>query len=338
MRVVQLTCSDGFGGVEQYLLNLGRGLAERGIDVVIIGGAEGAMRTTVERYGRWFPGDTMSQAAASLRSLRDVELLNTHMSQADLVGCLARVVSPRLRLVSTRHFAARRGHGTAARAAFRVLSHRISAQIAISDFVAANVDGRCCVVHSGVAATDSSPERERTVLVAQRLEPEKDTATAVRAWALASAKERGWKLHIAGGGSERSRLEEEVRALGVDDSVKFLGFRNDVPALLANSGAVLAPTPREGLGILVLEAMATATPVVAAAGGGHLETVGAVRPELLFPPGDAQAAAQVLDATTSDEVVRRAAGEELQRAQRERFTIAAQVAGTLGVYQEALSR
>jgi len=339
LRVVQLTCSDGFGGVEQYLLNLGRGLAERGIDVTIIGGAEHSMRAAAERYGAWLPGNTFAQAIAALRSLGHVDLLNTHMSQADLAGCVARIQSRRLPQVSTRHFAARRGRNAATHAAFRVLVRGISAQIAISQFVAANVDGHCHVVRSGVAVADvvGQQVREPVVLVAQRLEPEKDTMTAVRAWALSSARNRGWKLQIAGAGSERERLESEVQTLGIQESVHFLGFRDDVAALLARSGAVFAPTPREGLGILVLEAMAAGTPVVAAAGGGHLETVGPVTPELLFDPGDATAAARVLDALTTNAAARRAAGAVLKDAQRRSFTIAAQIEATVAVYQGVLS-
>lgn len=297
------------------------------------------MRTAAERYGAWLPGNTVAQAIASLRSLQHPDLLNTHMSQADLAGCVARGLSPRLRQVSTRHFAARRGRRAATHAAFRVLARGISAQIAISEFVAANVDGHCQVVRSGVATIDDVGEGERqsTVLVAQRLEPEKDTMTAVRAWALSSARDRGWRLRIAGAGSERERLEGEVRALGLRESVEFLGFRDDVAALLVHSGAVFAPTPREGLGILVLEAMAAGTPVVAAAAGGHVETVGCVTPELLFAPGDAAGAARVLDALTTDAAARRTAGAALRDAQRRSFTIGAQVEGTIAVYERVLA-
>lgn len=338
MRVVQLTCSDGFGGVEQYLVNLARGLAERDIDVAVIGGAENAMRRGIGGTVPWLPGDTIAQAAASLRSLGGVDLLNTHMSQADFVGWGARMHRPRLRQVSTRHFAAPRGRNRALRVASHIVASGISAQIAISEFVASHVEGECLVVHSGVATAEAGGQRERVVLVVQRLEPEKDTHTAIRAWASSSARDRGWTLRVVGSGSQRSELEGNARALGVDGSVEFAGFSDEVPKLLASAGAVIAPTPREGLGILVLEAMAAATPVLAAAGGGHLETVGAATPELLFAPGDVSAAARLLDLVTAKAELRQAAGAALQRVQREHFTIAGQVEGTLGLYREVLSR
>lgn len=339
MRVVQVVCSNGYGGVERYLLNLGRGLAARGVEVTVIGGAESAMKHDVDGFGTWLPGDSPRQARASLRALGPVDIVNTHMSQADLVGCAHRLTTRGSRLVSTRHFAAPRGARALTRGMLRPLGRAFSAQIAISEFVRAAVDGDSVVVHSGVASRDMAEDaaRERYVLVAQRLEAEKDTSTALKAWAASSACRRGWTLRIAGEGAQRQQLEAEARSLGLSDRVEFLGFRDDVDALLASAALVLAPTPREGLGILVLEAMAAGTPVAAAASGGHLETIGDVAPELLFPPQDAEAAARIIDALVDNPQWRHESGAALRRAQRVRFTIEEQVAGTLAVYRRVLA-
>ncbi|GAB6859001.1 glycosyltransferase family 4 protein [Microbacterium xylanilyticum] len=338
MRVVQVVCSDGYGGVERYLLNLGRGLAVQGIDVVIVGGAGSEMRGAADGFGTWLPGDSPWQAWASLRSLGHADIVNTHMSQADVVGCVHRLTGHRTRLVSTRHFAATRGSSALARGVLRPLARAFSAQIAISRFVGAAVEDDSVVVHSGVESRDpvDDARRERIVLVAQRLEPEKDTATALHAWGASTARRRGWRLQIAGAGSQRALLEAQTRALGLDGEVEFLGFREDVDELVARAGLVLAPTPREGLGILVLEAMAAGTPVVAAASGGHLETIGAAAPDLIFPPQDAAAAARIIDSLVDDPLRRLEAGAAVRRAQREGFTIERQVAGTLAVYREVL--
>lgn len=340
MRVAQVVCSDGYGGVERYVLNLGRGLARRGLDVVVIGGAESAMKADLRSYGRWLPGDSPRQAWASLRSIGPVDIVNTHMSEADLIGCVHRLTSRGSALVSTRHFAAARGSGPLARALMRPLGRAFSAQIAISEFVRAAIDGDSSVVHSGVTPLDVVDDtgRGRYVLVAQRLETEKDTSTALRAWALAAARQHGWTLQIAGSGSQLPALQAEAHSLGVEGTVEFLGFRADVDALVAKAALVLAPTPREGLGILVLEAMAAGTPVTAAGGGGHLETIGRAAPDLLFAPGDPAGAARIIDALVDDPARRRESGTALRRAQRERFTIEQQVSGTMAVYDRVLGR
>lgn len=339
VRVVHLVCSNGFAGVENYIVNLATGLARDGIEVVVIGGARGPMQDALAGTAvEWLPGDDVRGAWASLRSVAVPDILHTHMSQADVVGCLHRLTRGRAaRQVSTRHFAGARGGTVVARALLGPVTRSLSAQIAISQFVADDVEPPVDVVRSGVASTDAARSRERFVLVAQRLEPEKHTDDVIEAWAVCEGPADGWALRIAGDGSERSRLERLVRDRGVADSVEFLGHRSDVPDLLARAGLVIAPTPREGLGILVLEAMAHATPVVASAGGGHLETVGAAAPELLFAPHDVDGAARVVDALLADAALRAAAGERLRTLQRARFTTESQVAGTRAVYDRVLA-
>lgn len=339
VRVVHLVCSTGFAGVENYIVNVASGLERDGVDVTVIGGSRAQMTAALAGSGvEWLPGDDMRGAMSSLRDTPTPDILHTHMSQADLVGWLyRRGRGRRARQVSTRHFAGPRGNGLVARSVFAPVGRSLAAQIAISQFVADNVEPPVDVVYSGVRSTDAARDREPFVFAAQRLEPEKHTADVIEAWARSEGAAEGWTLRIAGDGSERAQLEELARRRGVAGSVEFLGHRSDVPDLLARAGLVLAPTPREGLGIFVLEAMAQATPVVASAGGGHLETVGAATPDLLFPPGDAAAAAGVIDDLIADAGLRAASGTALRDLQRASFTIEMQVAGTRAVYERVLA-
>nr|WP_274636869.1 glycosyltransferase family 4 protein [Microbacterium bovistercoris] len=341
MKVVQLVCSDGFAGVERWIANTACGLDSSGVEVIVIGGARARMTAALSGTGvTWRPGDGMRQALASLRDAPVPDIVNTHMSQADLVGAVYRL-SPSKRhatQVSTRHFMGERGRGFVSRAALGFASRSIGRELAISDAVAQYVGHRVDVVHTGVSPTDIDLPRESYVLVAQRLEPEKATTDAIEAWALSSGPRQGWTMRIAGEGSERSRLADLARERGVSESIEFLGHRDDIPDLLARAGIVFAPTPREGLGILVLEAMAHGTPVIASASGGHLETAGGVVPELMFPPGDGAEGARVIDALIADPAARAHAGAALRARQRERFTIERQVAEIRAAYENVLSR
>ncbi len=70
-------------------------------------------------------------------------------------------------------------------------------------------------------------------------------------------------LLIAGRpGSATDTLERQVRVLGLEDSVRFLGHRHDVPDLLAASDAMVFPSQWEGLGGVVIEAIMLGCPVV----------------------------------------------------------------------------
>ena len=94
--------------------------------------------------------------------------------------------------------------------------------------------------------------------------------------------------------------------LGVTDSIDFVGQIADTDRLLGESSVVLATPPAEPFGLSVVEAMAHGVPVVAAAGGAHVETMGDAG--MLFPPGDARAAARCAGQLAADPDLRRKVG------------------------------
>lgn len=336
-HVIHLVCSDAFAGVERYVSLLAPRQAELGWTVTVLGGDPDLMRRALEGSDvRFIPAPSLREGRRALRAAPAAAIVNTHMSDADLVGMLA-AHPRRSRLVSTRHFAAPRGRSPIIRTAFSAGQSRFAAQIAISQFVAQHIGEPSSVIHTGVTDAAAGSCDERIVLMVQRLEPEKATHVALDAWAKSRARERGWQLQIAGDGSERARLERQARALGIDDSTRFLGHRSDVRALMATAGLFLAPTAREGLGLSVLEAMACGLPVIASASGGHLETIGSVEGALLFHPADVSDAAHQLDLAVTDAAARRRYGQRGRRVQRERFTIDAQTEATLDVYERCLS-
>jgi len=105
------------------------------------------------------------------------------------------------------------------------------------------------------------------VLFVGRIEPKKNLRRVVEAFfAAAMAKGLPHDLVIAGPGTWRARrsLRKAVRALGMAERVKLLGYIPDdrMPALYAASEAVLFPSKVEGFGFPLLEAMASGTPCV----------------------------------------------------------------------------
>jgi len=75
-------------------------------------------------------------------------------------------------------------------------------------------------------------------------------------------------LMIAGDGDEETALKAQAAALGIEDRVRFLGWRGDIPDLLATADMLVCPSRIEPLGNVVLEAWACGVPVVAAASEG----------------------------------------------------------------------
>jgi glycosyltransferase involved in cell wall biosynthesis len=81
------------------------------------------------------------------------------------------------------------------------------------------------------------------------------------------------QIVFAGHGEMRAKLEEQARRLGVDGRVRFLGYRTDVPALLATADFTLVPSRWEGMPYVVMESMACGRPVVATAVDGARDLV-----------------------------------------------------------------
>lgn len=337
LRVAQVVCTDAFAGVERYVTTLACGLAEAGCRVTVVGGEPARMVGVLAPAGvRWLSGPTPAAAWARLIRLGHLDVAHAHMTTAEL-ACVSARPRHRAPVVATRHFAQTRGSSRPARLVGRALTRCLARDLAISRFVAATVEGHPVVVPPATpepSAVAEVAEREPVVLVAQRLEAEKRTDLALEIWRRSGLAAQGWRLEVVGDGAERRALEEQARALGIDSSCTFFGSRSDVETFQERAAIFLAPRPDEPFGLSVVEAMAHGLPVVAAAGGGHLETAGAVPDAALYPPGDLTGAARALADLARDLDRRKVYAAELQAAHRQLFSIERQVADTLAVYQE----
>ncbi|MGQ0765865.1 MAG: N-acetyl-alpha-D-glucosaminyl L-malate synthase BshA [Gemmatimonadota bacterium] len=96
-------------------------------------------------------------------------------------------------------------------------------------------------------------------------------------------------LVMVGDGPDRSEAEDEVRTLGLDADVQFLGKIDSVAPLLAEADLFLLPSERESFGLSALEAMASGVPVIGCATGGLPEVVRHGETGLLCGVGDVDA-------------------------------------------------
>lgn len=281
-------------------------------------------------------GPTIIAVARALARHRDAAVVHVHMTAAEIAAVLTLPLT-RARLVSTRHFPARRGRG-AARLIAPLVRRTVALELAISQYVADNVGQHARVLAPGVPRAPESSRASLTVLVAQRLEQEKATDLALRSWSAARLDANGWRLVVAGSGSQHAALRRLAAELNVLESVRFVGNVSDLDALLNEAAVFLAPTPVEAFGLGVVEAMARGLPVVAAAAGGHLETVATATPDLVFPPGDAEACAQALRSVCLDGDLRDIAGARNRAFQHEHFDIESHVDSLAEVYREVVTR
>jgi glycosyltransferase involved in cell wall biosynthesis len=110
-------------------------------------------------------------------------------------------------------------------------------------------------------------------------------------------------LWLAGEGPERAVLEALAEHVGVKPRIRFLGWREDVPALLAASDILVCPSRHEPLGNVVLEAFAQRVPVVAAASQGPQGLIANGETGLLVPVDDPAALAAAVKSLSRNGVL-----------------------------------
>jgi len=147
--------------------------------------------------------------------------------------------------------------------AFVALSERIR-----DELIEAGYDSkRIHVIPNGVPFPENpwNPERrndEPEVIYVGRLAPEKGVDRLLAAWPHVLREVPGAKLNLLGEGHEMPSLRMQASSLGITESVRFAGARQDVRQFLERSSVFVLPSREEGLSIALLEAMALGIPVV----------------------------------------------------------------------------
>jgi glycosyltransferase involved in cell wall biosynthesis len=134
-----------------------------------------------------------------------------------------------------------------------------------------------------------------------------------------------------------AELQALVRELGLDDAVRFLGRRTDVPALVSALDVMLLPSWDEPFGTAVLEAMATGTVPAVGSCGGPAEYVQDGVAGLVLPPREPAIWAEAIS-DLLDDPARLAAMGARAREVAARFTDRAYADGCMAAYAAALSR
>jgi glycosyltransferase involved in cell wall biosynthesis len=151
------------------------------------------------------------------------------------------------------------------------------------------------VDRASVRAGWGASSADVVILFCAKLQPWKRPLDLLRAFA--KAKLSNALLVFAGEGPLRSQLESEAAALGIAPRVRFLGFVNQtqLPAIYISADLLVLPSEYDAFGVVVNEAMLCGCPVaVSDRVGAGRDLVAPVCPEFIFPCGDADALAAIL--------------------------------------------
>lgn len=141
---------------------------------------------------------------------------------------------------------------------------------------------------------------------------------------------------LVGDGEMRSVLQAQVHALGLSDRIVFTGFREDIPALIAGMDVFVLPSINEGMGRVLVMAMALGKPIVATRVGGVAELLADGEAGLLVPPRDPAALADATTAVLQDATRARALAEAGRR-RAPRYSANAMLQALAKVYREVMS-
>lgn len=203
-------------------------------------------------------------------------------------------------------------------------------------------DDRSAIVHTYADFTGADPASRKALdtpddapvaLALARLHEKKGLDTLLDA----TAKIDGLHVWIAGDGPIEAELKAQCTRLGLDDRVRFLGWRNDRGALLAACDVVAFPSRYEPFGTVTVDAWAASRPLVAADAVGPAAYVKNGVNGLLIPRNDVDALADALHKVVTDKALAAklvAGGRASYEAQ---FTKAAFQRDSLALYEKIVA-
>ena len=319
------------GGVQMQVLGLARALSRSGHPTRVLGPCDGPPPDpNVTPLGNSLPASSNGSVAPvapdpscqlrAIRAMRDesFDVIHLHEPLAPGATTTALLVRP-APLIGTFHAAgASLAYDLFPRAA-RFLAGRLDHRVAVSpdarDTASVSLGGTYDLLYNGVElAPYRSAESVRasgpTILFIGRHEPRKGLGVLLDALSMLPAEVRLW---VAGSGPETAGLQARSAS---DPRIEWLGTVTDIEKIARLKGAdvLCAPSLRgESFGIVLLEAMAADTAVVASDLPGYRNVARSGHDALLVPPGDAEKLAAALGrvlSSTSESSRLVAAGHE----------------------------
>ena len=294
-------------------------------------------------------------------------IIHTHNSKAGIIGRLAahlagvRVVvhtAHTISFASSTHAVVNLMYRWAERAVAPLTSRIVTvSSMNTATYLAARI-GRpemYTLIYSGVETSLFTAPQDRAacrrelgvlpsdlvVLWIGRLNRQKDPLTCIRACRLIADRYPAARFFLVGEDSIGESLLPSVRALverlGLDDQVTLLGYRRDIPRLLAAADLVLHTSLYEGLGRSIVESMLAGVPLVATAVDGVADAIDSGRRGgLLVAPRDPEALAAAASTLLGDRALAARVVDAGRRWAAERFEVAAMVRALDRLYGELM--
>ena len=369
-RILHIIESGGPGGAETVLLNIVNNLDEDKYHSIVTLLRTGWLHQQLKKNGistivlnsaRSYDVSFLFRLWLKVKERR-IDLIHSHLPDVNLYSCLAGFAAG-VPVVTTYH-------GSPIEPRKRISPHslkysligKLSARIvAVSDClkndlvrIARFPPRKLRTIYNGVdwrrfaLPLNSTTKRnelriapdEKVVGMVANLRPAKGYEYFIRAGAIIAQNVPKVKFLIIGENEDklRERVTKEMDALGLTDSVIFLGFREDVPELLRLLDVFMLSSISEGLSIATIEAMAAGVPVVVTRSGGPQEVVTDGKTGFLVLPKDEKSLAEKALLLLKNRRLAASIGKEAQSQVRTKFSIDTMIRNYQTVYQECLNK
>jgi glycosyltransferase involved in cell wall biosynthesis len=279
------------------------------------------------------------------------DIVHTHGWPPIFLGSIAARFAPRTRFFVTEHSSSNRRRSHNLRLLERWIYRPYERIIPVSKAAARGLHAwlpetttRAQTIYNGISfarLAEAHPSSAASVvrampppviLSASGSEPHKGADVLVEA--LRERQDRPFTLALAGAGRRDAELVARVQHAGLQARTRRLGYVPDVHLLMPDAAMLVVPSRREGCPMVILEAMAMQTPIVASAVGGVPELVEDGKSARLVPPDNPAALGDALACILSDsaEVARLTLAA---REQVERFSAARQSQAIAELYHKS---
>lgn len=354
LRILHVITSLDVGGAQKHLLSLVTGLRRRGhvADVAFFKNPSmagpfaksGATLYDLSARGTFSP--MLVPRLASILKQGRYDVVHTHLLKADSYGTLAGVLAGTSVRIASKHNDERALLKPAVAIVHGLISRMDRRVVVLSDYVGRYVAGvgrvdprRITRIYYGLpAASAAAPEAGPQLRAELGIPPEAPLAATVgrlteqkgllyllEAMALVRQQFPEARLLVVGDAQDgREEYKQELlqarTRLGLEDAVLFTGVRDDVPAVMQAIDIFVMASLWEGFGLVFLEAMAAAKPIVATRVSAIPEVVDEGVTGLLVPPRDPKALAEAMVSLLADRKRGRSMGQAGLLRLQERFT------------------
>lgn len=348
MKILHVITSLRTGGAERLMVDMLLRMKAKGheVDLCVFDGVRTPFYEELGSKGvRVIPLGHSVYSLVNLFKLiplmRGYDIVHSHNTACQYFVAIASFFS-KCKIYTTEHNTSNRRRNGWWRMLDRWMYGRYDKVVCISELTKKNLlqhigdsfEKKCVIIYNGIDLTafanSSLPSNGKTILMVSAFREQKDQETLIKAM---KELPSDYMLKLAGGGEERliNKCKQLVQKLHLDERVKFLGVRTDIPALLNAANVVVLSSHYEGLSLSSLEGMASGRPFVASDVEGLRDIVGGYG--VLFPHGDSIALANIIRKLCEDALYAKEVAVRCQ-ARAKMFDVETMVQNYLNLYQK----